>query len=112
MNKVSSAAQLRFDVKNSLSLSEPVKQRLIRLAGSRITTEGVLVIVARRYRERERNRQDAISRLHHLVEQAQQIPLKRVPTRPRAGAVSMRLDAKKRHAVIKRLRQGKPEEEE
>ena len=109
VNKVASAAQLRFDVKNSLSLSEPVKQRLMRLAGSRMTVDGVLVLEARRYRERERNRQDAINRLHRLVEQAQQIPLKRVPTRPHPAAVKERLDAKKRRSAIKHVRQFKPE---
>ena len=109
VNKVASAAQLKFDIKNSPSLSDSVKQRLIRLAGKRVTAEGVLVIEARRYRERERNRLDAIARLHRMVEQAQQSPVKRVPTRPHAGAVKERLYTKKRRAAIKRVRQFKPE---
>jgi ribosome-associated protein len=105
VNKVASAAQLRFDVSNSPSLSEAVKQRLARLAGKRMTEEGVLVIEAKRYRERERNRLDAVARLHSLVEQALLPPAKRVPTRPSASAVNKRLAAKKKHSELKRSRQ-------
>ena len=104
VNKVASAAQLRFDVRNSPSLSEAVKQRLTRLAGKRMTDDGVMVIEARRYRERERNRLDAIARLHRLLEQALQPPVKRVPTRPHSGAVKERLAAKKKRAEVKRGR--------
>lgn len=109
VNKIASAAQLRFDIKNSPSLSEPVKHRLTRLAGRRVTEDSVLVIEARRYRERERNRQDAIERLFRLVEQARQTPVKRVPTRPHAGAERERLDDKKRRSALKRIRKFKPE---
>jgi len=112
VNKVASAAQLRFDVRNSPSLSEGVKQRLTRLAGKRMTEEGVLVIEARRYRERERNRLDAIARLHHLVEQALLPPAKRVPTRPSAGAVNKRLTTKKKRGELKRGRQSETREDD
>ncbi len=108
VNKVASAAQLRFDVRSSPSLSEAVKQRLTRLAGKRMTDDGVLIIEARRYRERERNRLDAIARLYRLVEQALQPPVKRLSTRPRAGAVRERLAAKKKRAEVKRGRLFKP----
>jgi len=112
VNKVASAVQLRFDVRNSPSLSEGVKQRLTKLAGKRMTEEGVLVIEARRYRERERNRLDAIARLHHLVEQALLPPAKRVPTRPSAGAVNKRLTTKKKRGELKRGRQSETREDD
>lgn len=112
VNKVASAAQLRFDIKRSPSLSESVKQRLVRLAGRRVSEDGILIIEARRYRERERNRLEAITRLYRLVEQAQQPPVKRVPTRPHTGAVKERLEGKKKRAAVKRMRQFKPEIED
>lgn len=112
VNKVATTAQLRFDIKNSLVLSEHVKERLFRLAGRRVTGDGVLVIEAGRFRERERNRQEAINRLFRLVEQAQQTPRNRIPTKPRASAITRRLEAKKRRALIKLLRQFRPERED
>ena len=112
VNKVATTAQLRFDIKNSLVLSEHVKERLFRLAGRRVTGDGVLVIEAGRFRERERNRQEAINRLFRLVEQAQQTPQNRMPTRPRASDITKRLEAKKRRALIKFLRHFRPEREE
>ena len=112
VNKVASAVQLRFDVRNSPSLSEGVKQRLTRLAGKRMTEEGMLVIEARRYRERERNRLDAVARLHHLVEQALQPPVRRVPTRPSTGAVNKRLTTKKKRGELKRGRQSETREDD
>ena len=83
VNKVATTAQLRFDIKNSLVLSEHVKERLFRLAGRRVTGDGVLVIEAGRFRERERNRQEAINRLFRLVEQAQgsKAPVQRLADR-------------------------------
>lgn len=112
VNKVATTAQLRFDIKNSLVLSEHGKERLFRLAGRRVTDDGVLVIEAGRFRERERNRQEAINRLFRLVEQAQQTPQNRIPTRPRASDITKRLEAKKRRALIKFLRHFRPEREE
>jgi ribosome-associated protein len=105
VNKVASSVQLRFDVRKSPSLQPDVKHRLIRLAGKRMTEDGVLVIEARRYRTQERNRQDAIARLNHLVEKAIASPVKRVPTRPSFGAVKARLTGKKQRGELKRRRQ-------
>ena len=112
VNKVASAVQLRFDVRNSPSLSEGVKQRLTRLAGKRMTEEGVLIIEARRYRERERNRLDAVARLHHLVEQALKPPVRRVPTRPSAGSVNKRLTTTKKRGELKRVRQSETRQDD
>lgn len=112
VNKVATAAQLRFNVRSSTSLTDEVKQRLVRLAGSRMTADGVLVIEARRYREQERNRQDAIARLDRLVKLALQPPEKRRPTRPTAAAVRARLEDKKRRGFVKRGRRASAEEYE
>lgn len=105
VNKVATAVQLRFDVRDTPSLPEDVKRRLIRLAGKRMTEEGMLVIEARRYRTQERNRQDAIARLYRLVEKALVPPERRVPTRPSSAAVNARLTGKKRRGELKRRRQ-------
>lgn len=104
VNKVATAVQLRFDLKNSRVLPEEVKTRLARLAGKRMTEDGVLVIEARRYREQERNRQDAIARLNLLVEKAAIPPVKRRATRPTAGSIQERREDKKRRAGIKQRR--------
>lgn len=82
VNKVSTAVQMRFDVKNSPSLTDPVKARLMKLAGSRLTLEGVILITAVRHRTQERNRADAIDRLQAMVDEASIRPVYRVPTRP------------------------------
>jgi ribosome-associated protein len=82
VNKVSSAVQLRFDVLNSPSLAAEVKQRLTRLAGKRLTMEGVLIIDARQYRSQERNRQAALDRLVRLIQQASEPPKPRHKTKP------------------------------
>ncbi|GAB4424437.1 MAG: alternative ribosome rescue aminoacyl-tRNA hydrolase ArfB [Anaerolineales bacterium] len=106
-NKVSSAVQLRFDVAASPSLSEEVKARLIKLAGKRITQDGILVIEAKRYRSQEKNRADAIARFRTLIEKAL-IPLKsRKKTRPTKTSQERRLKAKKRRSEIKRARSEK-----
>ncbi len=107
VNKVSSAVQLRFDAGNSPSLSAEVKQRLSRLAGSRMTAEGVLVIEARRYRSQEQNRLDAIQRLVELIQKALEKPAKRKHTRPSTAARAARLEAKRHRGEIKRTRQEK-----
>ncbi|HLT79080.1 MAG TPA: alternative ribosome rescue aminoacyl-tRNA hydrolase ArfB [Ferrovibrio sp.] len=108
VNKVSSAVQLRFDVRNSPSLPESVKQRLERLAGRRLTSDGVLVLTAQQYRSQERNREDAITRLSELIRQAAIVPKARRATRPTLGSKRRRLDAKTRRGVLKGLRQSKP----
>ncbi|MCP5151624.1 MAG: aminoacyl-tRNA hydrolase [Ectothiorhodospiraceae bacterium] len=104
VNKVATAAQLRFDVANSRVLSEPVRARLAALAGRRLTADGVLVIDARRFRTQERNRRDAIERLAELIERASQPPKPRVPTRPSRAAKERRLDVKRQTAARKRAR--------
>jgi ribosome-associated protein len=105
VNKVSTAAQLRFDVARSPSLPEDVRSRLINRAGSRITNEGVLVIDAHRYRTQEQNREDALDRLATLLRQAAKRPVARKVTRPSAASRAARLKAKKRRGEVKRLRQ-------
>jgi ribosome-associated protein len=105
VNKVATAAQLRFDVRGSPSLPEDVRQRMERLAGKRLTTSGVLVIEARRYRTQEKNRQDAIDRLIALVRKAAEKPKTRHKTKPSAASVQKRLEGKRRRSEIKRMRQ-------
>ena len=107
VNKVSTAVQLRFDVRASRSLPGPVKTRLQRLAGARLTKDGVIVIQADRFRTQERNRQDALGRLAALIRQAQVEPKKRRPTKPSRAARLRRLTAKKQHGEKKTLR-GRP----
>jgi ribosome-associated protein len=108
VNKLATAVQLRFDVRGSPSLPNDVSVRLQRLAGSRLTNDGVLIITAQRFRTQERNRADALERLTDLVRQASVAPKKRRPTKPSKSAKRERLDAKKRRSSIKSLRQGKP----
>ena len=111
INKVSTAVQLRFNVKASPSLPQEVKQRLVRLAGNRLTSEGILIIVSRQYRSQEQNRQAAFERLTRLVRQASQ-PLKpRHKTKPTRESVIRRLATKRKRSEIKRMRQ-KPENDQ
>ncbi len=104
VNKVSTAVQLRFDIHHTTSLPEEVKFRLKRLAGKRMTKEGVLVIEARRYRTQDQNRQDAIDRLVELIHRAAEKPKIRHSTRPPRASKIKRLDSKRRRGEIKRLR--------
>jgi ribosome-associated protein len=104
VNKVATAAQLRFDVHAS-SLPEEVKARLIRLAGNRVTSEGVLLIEARRFRTQEQNREDAIRRFVELVRKALVKPKPRKRTKPTKASKEERLKEKKRRAEIKKMRQ-------
>ena len=104
VNKVATACQLRFDAARSPSLPDDVRARLLRLAGRRATADGVIVIDARRYRSRERNREDAEARLARLVERALHRPRPRRATRPNRAARERRLAEKKRRAEIKRRR--------
>ena len=108
VNKLASAVQLRFDVRRSPGLPADVRARLERLAGKRLTREGVLVINAERHRTQERNRQDARARLIELIRRAAVAPRPRRATKPTAASRERRLDSKKRRAAIKGLRQGKP----
>ena len=109
VNKVSSAVQLRFDLSGSRSLPEEVRERLARLAGRRLTREGVIVIIAQRYRTQERNRQDALDRLIALVRRAAEPPTPRRPTKPSRAAKERRLQAKAKRSAIKELRRAEPD---
>src|SRR5450755_1856830 len=104
VNKLSSAVQLRFDVRGSPSLTPDVRMRLERLAGRRLTRDGVIVIMAQRHRTQERNRQDARDRLVELIQQASVAPKPRRPTRPTRGSKERRLATKKNRSTIKNLR--------
>ena len=108
VNKLASAVQLRFDVRRSPSLPEPVRARLERLAGRRLTREGVLVITAQRHRTQERNRDDARARLVELIRRAAVAPRPRRPTKPSASARERRLQSKKHRGAIKGLRRTEP----
>ena len=108
VNKVSTSVQLRFDIRNSASLYADVKERLVKLAGSRVTSEGVLVIEAKRYRTQEQNRVDAVNRLVIWVRKALEKPGIRRTTRPGASARAARLDEKRKHSAIKKARGFKP----
>src|SRR3984957_14803014 len=109
VNKVASAAQLRFDAATSPSLPEPVKARLARLAGNRLTTDGVIVITARRFASQERNREDARERLVALIRRAATPPRPRRETRPSAAQREARLAAKSHRAGVKRQRRTPPD---
>ena len=104
VNKVATAAQLRFDA-NASSLPQEVKARLVRLAGSRITSEGVLLIEAKRFRTQEQNREDAIQRFVELVRRALVQPKRRKKTKPTLASKEERLKEKKRRGDVKRKRQ-------
>jgi ribosome-associated protein len=108
VNKLATAVQLRFDVRRSPALPNDVAIRLMRLAGSRLTNDGVLVITAQRHRTQERNRADARERLIEMIRRAAVPPVPRRPTRPTAASKRKRLEGKKRRSGVKRLRQGKP----
>lgn len=107
VNKVASAAQLRFDVAHSPSLPNDVRRRLLVLIGKKITAEGELIIKANRFRTQERNKQDALDRLKELIKQAAVIPKKRKKTKPTLASKQRRLNKKKLHSKIKSLRGGK-----
>lgn len=103
VNKVATAVQLRFDL-NASSLPEEVKGRLTRLAGNRITSDGILLIEAKRFRTQEQNREDALQRFKELVRRAQTPPKPRKRTKPTAASKAKRLKEKKARGDIKRLR--------
>jgi ribosome-associated protein len=108
VNKLSTAVQLRFDVRHSPSLPNDVAIRLMRLAGSRLTKDGVLVIIAQTHRTQERNRAEARERLAGLVQKAAIAPVPRRATRPTRASKERRIEGKKRRSGIKDLRQRKP----
>ncbi len=104
VDHVATAVQLRFDVAASPTLPEAIKRRLRRLAGRRLTAEGVLVIEARRFRARERNRLDARARLVALLRRAAAAPRPRRPTKPSRAVRARRLQAKRARAEVKQRR--------
>ena len=104
VNKLSTAAQLRFDARRSPSLTDRIRRNLERIAGSRLTKDGVIVITANRHRTRQANRRDALDRLIAMIRQASVKRKYRIPTKPGAGAKKRRLDAKSKRAQTKRLR--------
>ena len=112
VNKVATAVQLRFDVGNSPSLPDDVRERLVRLAGRRITQDGVLIIRAERFRAQDRNREDAIKRLIELIRKAAEKPKPRRRTRPTLASKRRRLESKWRQSETKHLRQPVPPPED
>lgn len=104
VNKVSSAVQLRFNAAASSALSDAVRQRLTKIAGRRMTAEGILIIKAQRYRSQEQNRQDAIQRFVALLQNALAAPVRRRPTKATAASKQRRLAAKRRRSEIKHRR--------
>lgn len=108
VNKVSSAVQLKFDVRRSRSLPDEVAIRLMKLAGTRVTQDGVLVITAQRFRSQEQNRQDALDRLVGLIRQAAVRPKPRRKTKPTLASKTRRLEGKSRRSRIKSLRTSRP----
>lgn len=111
VNKVSSAVQLRFDVSHSASLPAEIRQRLMKIAGSRMTKDGVLLIEAKQFRTQERNREDAINRLLELIQKACQRQKPRKKTAPTKGSLERRLKGKHRRSATIRLRTS-PERED
>jgi ribosome-associated protein len=109
VNKVATAVQLRFNVAASPALSEPLKAKIATLAGRRMTSEGILVIDARRFRTQERTRADARDRLADLIRRAATPVAKRIPTRPTLASKTRRLEGKKRRSATKRGRGGRIE---
>lgn len=107
VNKVSTAVQLRFDARTSPSLPNDVSIRLQRLAGKRLTLEGVIVITAQRFRTQERNREDAVGRLVELIRAAAEPPTIRRPTRPTQASKTRRLEGKRTRSTVKAAR-GRP----
>jgi ribosome-associated protein len=108
VNKLSTAVQLRFDVRRSPSLPNDVAIRLMRAAGSRLTNDGVIVIIAQRHRTQERNRADARERLVELIREAATPPKPRRATKPTKASKLRRLETKKRRSGVKSLRQSRP----
>jgi ribosome-associated protein len=111
VNKVSSAVQLRFDARRSASLPNDVSVRLQRLAGAKLTLDGVIVISAREHRSLERNRAAAIDRLVDLIRRAALRPPKRRATKPTYASTLKRLESKGKRGSIKTLRRSKPSDD-
>ena len=104
VNKVASAVELRFDVVNSRALPEPVRTRLLARRDRRLTSEGVLVIQAHRFRDQAKNRDDARARLAELIRAAAHVPKRRIATKPTRASKERRIEGKKNRSTIKRAR--------
>jgi ribosome-associated protein len=107
VNKVSTAVQLRFNVRVSPSLPERVREKILNSGDSRLTNDGELVLVAARHRTQEANRRDALERLKEIIRAASHVPRRRVATRPTLGSKKRRLDSKTKRGSIKKNRGGK-----
>lgn len=110
VNKVSTAVELRFDVLRSDALPDAVRSRLLKLAGRRVNSEGVLSLFAQRFRSQERNRADALERLRALIQQAAEVPKPRRRSKPTRASRKRRLDSKHQHGNKKRLRRLPPDD--
>jgi ribosome-associated protein len=108
VNKVSTAVELTFDILGSPSLRDDVRERLLKLAGSRASKEGVLRLVAERFRTQERNKQDALERFQALLDKAAVRPKARKATKPSKAAKARRVDSKTKRGAVKALRRTKP----
>lgn len=104
VNKVASAVQLRFNLKSSTSLPEDIRKRLIIIAGKRLSSEGYLIITARRFRDQNKNREDALSRLVKMILKAAEPEKQRIKTRPSRKSKIKRLEEKRHRSGIKRIR--------
>jgi ribosome-associated protein len=107
VNKVASAVELRFDVARSRALPEPVRMRLLARRDRRLTSDGVLVIQANRFRDQAKNREDARARLAELIRAATHVPKRRIATKPTRGSKERRIESKKNRATIKQTRGGR-----
>ena len=108
VNKVATTVQLRFDVKNSPSISDAVRARLMHLSGEKMTKDGILIIQAGRFRTQERNRQDAVNRLIKLIRKASEPPKTRIKPKPSKASKERILAAKRRRSALKRTRRWTP----
>lgn len=111
VNKVSTAVELRFDVRSSPNLPEDVRTRLAALAGQRLTNDGVLILFSQKYRSQERNRADALERLLELIRAAAVRPVIRRATRPTLASKKRRLESKAKRGTVKNLRGSKPSDD-
>ena len=109
VNKVSTAVQLRFDVRRSRSLPDRVREKILNSGDSRLTNDGELMLVAARHRTQEANRRDALERLKEIIRGAAHIPRKRIATRPTLGSKKRRLESKAKRGFVKKKRSGKIE---
>jgi ribosome-associated protein len=109
VNKLSTAVELRFDVRRSPSLPDDVAIRLQQLAGRRLTKEGVIVIESQRHRTQDRNRADALEKLVALIQEAAHVPKPRVKTKPTRAAKAKRVDSKVQRGKVKRMRSSRPD---